>query len=94
MKRVALLAGPFFLLALIAAGALVIHRRRASRRVLRAPHVEVSVADERGRGTRAANAGAGVEVLAGYDERHEEEEEARHGAVLHIDVGRLSVGQI
>jgi hypothetical protein len=94
MRRVALFAGPFFLLALIAAGALVIHRRRVSRRVVQAPHVKVSVADERWPGTRAANAGAGVEVLAGHDELHEEEEEARHGAVLHIDVGRLSVGQI
>jgi hypothetical protein len=33
-------------------------------------------------------------VLAGYDERHEEELEARHGAALHIDVGKQDVGQI
>jgi hypothetical protein len=39
------------------------------------------------------NSGAGIEVLVGYDEQHEEDEEARHGSLLHIDVGKLSVGQ-
>jgi hypothetical protein len=54
----------------------------------------VSVPDSVSPATRSATAGGGVEVLAGYDERREEEEEARHGAVFHIDVGRLSVGKI
>ena len=93
MKRLALLAGPFFLLAVLAA-AVVIHRRRAARHVVQAPRLDVSVPDEPRPATRAANAGAGVEVLAGYDEVHEADEEARHGAVIHIEVGRLSVGQI
>ena len=93
MRRLVLLAGPFFLLAVLTA-AVVVHRRRAARRVVQAPRLDVSVPDDARPATRAANAGAGVEVLAGYDEVHEAEEEARHGAVLHIEVGRLSVGQI
>jgi hypothetical protein len=93
MKRLTLLAGPFFLLAVLAA-AVVGHRRRAARRVVQTPRLDVSVPAQSRPATRAANAGAGVEVLAGYDEVHEAEEEARHGAVLHIEVGRLSVGQI
>jgi hypothetical protein len=91
MKRLAFFAGPFLLVVLIVTTAAVIHRRRASRRVVRAPRLDVSVPDK---ATGSANAGSSAEVLAGYDERREEEEEARHGAVLHIDVGRLSVGQI
>jgi hypothetical protein len=94
MKRLALVAGPLFLVALIAGTAVAIQRRRASRRVMQAPRLGVSVRDAVSPATRSATAGGGVEVLAGYDERREEEEEARHGAVLHIDVGRLSVGQI
>jgi hypothetical protein len=80
--------------ALIVGTAVVIHRRRASRRVVQAPLLDVSMPAEPRSATPAANAGASVEVLAGYDERREEEEEARHGGVLHIDIGRLSVGQI
>jgi hypothetical protein len=94
MRRLALLAGPLFLVALIAGAAVVIHRRRASRVVPQLPRIDVSVPAEPRPATHAANAGAGVEVLAGYEERREEEEEARHGAVLHIEVGRLSVRQI
>jgi hypothetical protein len=93
MKRLALIAGPLVLLAVLAA-AVLIHRRRSSRRVMQAPRLDVSVPDEPRPATRTANAGAGAEVLAGYDEQHEEEEQARHGAVLHIDVARLNVSQI
>jgi hypothetical protein len=94
MKRLAFFAGPFLLVVLIVATAVVIHRRRASRRVVQAPRLDVSVPDKPPTATGSANAGASAEVLAGYDERREEDEEARHGAVLHIDIGRLSVGQI
>jgi hypothetical protein len=93
MKRLALLALPLFLVAAIAGAALVIHRRRASRRDVQ-PRIDVSLPTDAALPAQAGNAGAGVEVLGGYDEQHEEEQEARHGALLHIEVGRLSVGQI
>ena len=92
MKRVALLAGPLLLVAFLAAA--VIHRRRASRRVGQAPRLHTSVRDSHPPAASIANAGTSVEVLSGYEERREVEEEARHGAVLHIDVARLNVGQI
>ena len=94
MKRLALLAGPFLLFVLIVATAVVIHKRRASRRAVQAPRIVVSVPDGRPMAARPANAGTSAEVLAGYDELREEAEEARHGAVIHVDIGRLSVGQI
>jgi hypothetical protein len=94
MKRIAVLAGPLFLMAAIAGAALVVHRRRASRPGVRAARIDVSVPTEPQPAARTGNASVGVEVLAGYDEQHEEEQEARHGAVLHIDVDRLSFGQI
>ena len=37
---------------------------------------------------------SGIDVLRGYDERHEEEEEAKHGAVLHVSNERISVRQV
>jgi hypothetical protein len=94
MKPIVLLAGPLFLAAAIAAAALVVHRRRASRRRMPPARIDVSVPTEPPPAARTGNATAGVEVLAGYDEQHEEDQEARHGAVLHIDVDRLSFGQI
>ena len=37
---------------------------------------------------------SGIDVLRGYDERHQEEEEAKHGAVLHVSNERISVRQV
>jgi hypothetical protein len=37
---------------------------------------------------------AGIDVLTGYDEAHEAELEAQHGATLHITEDRLSVRQV
>lgn len=91
MKRLALFAAPLLFLA---ATGVVIHWRRGSRRDAPPPYVEVSLSAARRPASSAAGAAAGVEVLVGYDEQHEAEEEVRHGALLHIDVPRLSVGQI
>jgi hypothetical protein len=90
MKRVAQIAVPLLVLAALAGAALAVYRRGASRAELPRYRVETSGALEP---QAAGNAGAGVEVLVGYDELHEEEEEARHGALLHIDPAKLSVGQ-
>jgi hypothetical protein len=91
MKRFALLALPAFVVGTaVGAAAVVIYRRRSGLRSSpRVLQYRTSAAPD----TRAT-ATAGTEPLAGHDERHEEELEARHGAVLHIDVGKLNVGQI
>jgi hypothetical protein len=91
MKRFVLLALPAVVVgAALGAAAVVTYRRRSSRRTPSAvlqPRT-VTAPDP------SATAAAGVAVLAGYDERHEEDLEAKYGAVLHIDVGKLNVGQI
>ena len=91
MKRFALLALPAFVVgAALGAGVVVMYRSRSSRRAQPAVlQPRTTTAPD-----PSATATAGIAALAGYDERHEEELEARHGAVLHIDVGKLSVGQI
>jgi hypothetical protein len=92
MKRIAQIAVPLLVLAALGGAALAVYRRRASRTEVPRYRVETGTPLDR-QADAAGNASAGVEVLVGYDEEHEEEEEARHGALLHIDVGKLSVGQ-
>ena len=91
MKRFALLVLPAVVMgAALGAAAMVMYRRRSSRRTQPAVlQPRTTTAPD-----TSATATAGVAVLAGYDERHEEELEARHGAVLHIDLAKLNVGQI
>ena len=86
MKRIALIALPLVVLAWVVAGLIVLRRSSRGRR---APTAAPGRAHE-----WAGNGSSGVEVLVGYDERHEAVLEARHGALLHLDVGRLSVAQI
>jgi hypothetical protein len=91
MRRVIVFALPFLFVGALVVAALALRRRRTGRPLAR-PRVETGGTVER-EAHDAGNARAGVEVLVGHDEQHEEDEETRHGALLHIDVGKLSVGQ-
>lgn len=93
MKRVIVFALPLVFVGALVVAALAVRRWRAARPEAGHYRVETAAPVDQEADVRAANTGAGVDVLVGYDEQHEEEEEARHGALLHIDVGRLSVGQ-
>ena len=92
MQRIALIAAPPLVVLGLGVAAVVVLRRRSG--VRRRPSPPVT--DRRSAALRqaASSTDRGVDLLVGYAERHEEELEARQGAVLHIDVGRLSVGQI
>jgi hypothetical protein len=89
MKRVALVAFPFVLFGIVLfAFVLVMRRRRDSVSIGEAEPADLDV--DIGR----ASAAAGIDVLRGYDEEHETEIEARHGATLHITQDRLSFRQV
>jgi hypothetical protein len=93
MKRIAVVALPLVIVGLALLIALVLVRRRRNATPARpddASAESATVAHDPER-PRVAS---GIDVLRGYDERHEEEEEAKHGAVLHVSTERISVRQV
>jgi hypothetical protein len=93
MKRLAVVALPLAIVGLALLVVLVLARRRRNATPAQAEDASAepsAVADDPHRPPMAS----GIDVLRGYDERHEEEEEAKHGAVLRVSTDRISVRQV
>ncbi len=93
MKRLAVVALPLAIVGFALLVVLVLARRRRQATPAQADDASAEPSDV-AHGPSRSQVASGVDVLRGYDERHEEEEEAKHGAVLHVSTERISVRQV
>ena len=94
MKRVALVAYPLVVLGFVLLAFLLVVRRRRDSVPTEAPIAQSEPADPDVDVDLGRPPATGIDVARGYDEEHETELEARHGATLHITEHRLSFRQV
>lgn len=93
MKRLALVALPLVVVGFALVAVVLVARRRREWASTE-PAIGETEAVDRDLVDAGRTPDAGIDVLSGYDEEHESEIEARHGATLHIPEDRLSVRQV